>query len=155
MDTELSSEVVKQRQKLSQCLLDSEALSIQQLSKAQDLTAHRDWFLTLLKQAKKLQEAVNDDFIERVNESEQLQRQLGDSMQQIGDLEKANRELQAQLRNGEDTNADDNDNSFTMATGSSSRALLENMQSENNKLQHLVYEEEKKYQAERERYEEL
>ena len=70
MDTELSSEVVKQRQKLSQCLLDSEALSIQQLSKSQDLNSHRDWFLTLLKQAKKLQEAVNDDFIERVNESE-------------------------------------------------------------------------------------
>ena len=62
MDTELSSEVVKQRQKLSQCLLDSEALSIQQLSKAQDLTAHRDWFLTLLKQAKKLQEARDEDW---------------------------------------------------------------------------------------------
>ena len=111
LNTGLADEVRKSKDKLMQCFTDVDAITPEEFKSGEDLSQHADWFLKVIKCAKKLQDAVNEDFLGTVVKSDQYYQQYRQEMVR-------NQELTEQLAAARGTEGDeenDNDGSFIMA----------------------------------------
>ena len=102
-----------------------DSLNIEELKIEANLATHRDWFIKILKYADKLQDAINDEFLTTVNESQFFKEELAASKMRIMELERNNKDAPTQGADG--------DNSFEMPDGDS-RAVIAELQDEKNNM---------------------
>ena len=72
IDTNLAEEVRKYRQKLAQCLVDKQAISIDELDWCEDLSQYKEWLLKIIKYSQKLKDSVNEDFLKTFHDARSL-----------------------------------------------------------------------------------
>ena len=99
-------------------MTSQDSLNIEELKIEANLATHRDWFIKILKYADKLQDAINDEFLTTVNESQFYKEELAASKMRILELERNNKDISP-------TQGADGDNSFEMQDEDSRAVIAE------------------------------